>query len=549
MRLSFVLPGRQALAEGDFPATQGLTVWEAARRLGAPLTIPCGGQGLCGKCAVRVEPAPPPTPDEERLLDAGQLAAGVRLACRCRPSTDTVVRREGIAVAPATAGLFPERVEVEAGQTGLGVAIDLGTTTLAAGCVDLGSGAVLATAQAANPQARYGDDVLARLGYALKGAAAREELRRVILEGLNRLLGEVAAGAGVGLAQVGRAVVVGNPAMHHLLLGLEVASLARAPHRPASVEVRQPPAGTVGLALGEGVPVYLPPLVDGFVGADAVAVALAEGLLLGRPAPDPRLALDLGTNGELVLATPAGVYACSTAAGPAFEGAGLRCGMRAGPGAVVTVEPGTPLTVHTLGGAPARGLAGSGALGTAATLLALGALAPNGRLRAAAELPEPPWPGLAERLITLADGQRAVVLVPGEETATGEPVLLTQTDLRQLQLAKGAVRAAVEVLFRRSGVRAGDLHAILFAGAFGHGLAAESALATGLIPPVPAARLRAVGHAAWRGAALLLGNPSLRPRVEWAARRLGHLALADDPDFPALYLAALDFPALAGVVE
>ncbi|MDI6869736.1 MAG: ASKHA domain-containing protein [Bacillota bacterium] len=539
MRLSFVLPEGEAPVEGDFPLGRGVTVWEAARRLGLPLAVPCGGQGLCGKCAVRLHPAPPPTPRERRLLTAEQLARGTRLACLCQPEESAVVQVEEAPPSPRPAAAFPAVVPVDPGQEGWGVAVDLGTTTLSAGCVDLATGAVLAAATASNPQVQYGDDVLARLGYALKGPAAREELRRAVLEGLNALIAKVAAEAGVPVERLESAVVVGNPAMHHLLLGLEVTHLARAPHQPVSLEARDEAAAALGLSLAEEVRVYLPPLVGGFVGSDALAMGLAEGLLTpgGR-----RLAVDLGTNGEALLATPDGVYACSTAAGPAFEGGGLRCGLRAGPGAVVAVEPGRPLTVHTLDGSAPRGLAGSGVLSAAATLLALGALTPNGRLRSPDELPESPWPGLAERLVALPGGLRAAVLVPAGETATGADLVLTQNDLRHLQLAKGALRAGVEALLRRAGVDAGELDEVLLAGAFSQGLLPENALATGLLPPVAAARVRAVGNAAWRGAALLLGRPSLREQAAEAAGRIVHVPLADDPDFAALYLAALDFP-------
>jgi uncharacterized 2Fe-2S/4Fe-4S cluster protein (DUF4445 family) len=187
-------------------------------------------------------------------------------------------------------------------------------------------------------------------------------------------------------------------------------------------------------------------------------------------------------------------------------------------------------------------LAGSGALAAAATLLALGALAPNGRVREASELPHPPWPGLAERLLSPEGGPRAVVLADAAETG-GEPVLLTQGDLRQLQLAKGAVRAAVEVLLRRAGVELEQVAEVLLTGAFGRGLTPEATLAVGLLPPLPAERLRVVGNGAWRGAALLLAAPSLRDRVAHAAARIGYLNLAEDPEFPGAYLSALDFPA------
>lgn len=545
MRLRFLDHGGRLLAEGEFPAGEGLTLWEAARRLGVPLSLPCGGHGLCGKCAVQVDPAPEPTVEERRLLSPPELGRGTRLACLCRPGRDAVIRpgaafqAQGLAGGPPPqAPAYPDCVPVDPGQAGLGVAVDLGTTTVAAGCLDLATGKVLGVAEAPNPQARCGADVLARLGYALQSPIAATELRRVAGDGVRKAIGAAAQQAGVAPPRLQRAVVVGNPAMHHLFLGLGVDSLATAPHEPASPVPREEPAATLGLPLAETARVYLPPLIGGFVGSDALAVGLAEDLL----APgSPRLALDLGTNGEVLLASPGGVFACSTAAGPAFEGAGLRCGMRAGPGAIVGVEPGEPLRLATIGGKPPRGLAGSGALAAVATLLVLGALAPDGRLRSVTEMPEPAWPGLSERLVELPGGLRAAVLVPAAASANAEDIVLTQQDVRQLQLAKGAVRAALTVLLARAGLDAADLEEVLLAGAFGQGLSLESALATGLLPPLAASRLRPVGNAAWRGAALLLGRPSLRPAAETAARRIKHLSLGADPEFASLYLSALNF--------
>ncbi|HHW13413.1 MAG TPA: DUF4445 domain-containing protein, partial [Firmicutes bacterium] len=501
MRLRFLDHAGRMAAEGDFPAGEGLSLWEAARRLRVALSIPCGGHGLCGKCAVQVDPAPEPTAGERRLLSAAELNGGIRLSCLCRPERDTTIRpaagfpgekapgRESPPPAPA----YPDRVPVDPGQAGVGAAVDLGTTTVAAGCVDLATGRVLGVAETPNPQARYGADVLVRLGYALQHPAAAAELRQAAGDGIRGAIAAAAEKAGVAPARLKRAVAVGNPAMHHLLLGLDVESLAKVPHEPAVNAPREEPAEALGLALAEEARVYLPPLIGGFVGSDALAVGLAEGLL----APGkPRLALDLGTNGEVLLASPGGVYACSTAAGPAFEGAGLRCGMRAEPGAIIGAEPGEPLRLTTVAGEPPRGLAGSGALATVATLVALEALSPDGRVRSPGELPGPAWPGLPERLVELPGGHRAVVLVPAAASATGEDIVLTQQDVRQLQLAKGAVRAALTVLLGRAGLDASDLEEVLLAGAFGQGLAPESALAAGLLPPIPASRLRPVGNAA-----------------------------------------------------
>ncbi|MGE5508590.1 MAG: ASKHA domain-containing protein [Chitinophagales bacterium] len=552
MKLAFVDAAGKEIARGEVAG--GETIWAAARRLGLPLPLPCGGQGLCGRCRVEVAPAPPPEAAETACLSVADLARGVRLACRCRPAEEATVRLLGDGTAaistPAAAGEgYPEWVPAGPGGSGFGVAIDLGTTTLVAGCVDLATGQVRGLAQAANPQSRHGDDLMTRLGYALTGPAALAELQRLAREAAGGATREACARAGVRPEDLRAAVVAGNPGMQHLFLGLAVERLARAPHQPALRGSLTLPAAAAGLPLAPEAAVYFPPPAGGFVGGDAVAAAAAEGFFTDSQGA-PRLLVDLGTNGEVLLSAGGRVYACSTAAGPAFEGGRLSCGVRAQPGAVVALAPGRPWRAQTVDGAPARGLAGSGALAAAALLVATGALAPSGRLAGPGEAARlATWPGLAERLTVLPDGERAAVIVPAGEGEGPAPVLLTQRDIRQLQLAKGAVRAGVETLLARAGLAAGDLEEVRLAGAFGQGLSAEVALATGLLPSVPAARIKPAGNAAWRGAARLLADPALRAPVEAAAREVVHVGLAGDMQFDAAYLHNLDFPPPPEVVK
>ncbi|MGE5674314.1 MAG: ASKHA domain-containing protein, partial [Mycobacterium leprae] len=354
-----------------------------------------------------------------------------------------------------------------------------------------------------NPQAVYGADLMSRLSHALGGEANRLALQEQVLEAVRQMLARLCRKAGVSPEAVTGATLVGNTAMHHLFLGLPVADLALAPYRPAVLAGYE--ATLPGLP-----PLYALPNVAGFVGADAVGAALAVGL---DETAATTLLVDIGTNGEMLLAHRGQIYACSAPAGPAFEGGEISQGMRANPGAIESVTfDGTRLAVGVIPGAPPRGICGSGLLDAAAALLQSGWMEHTGRL------------------------------VSGQAVALTEGVNLTQKDIRSLQLAKGAIRSGIDLLLHVAGIEPAQVEAIRLAGAFGNYLRPESALAIGLLPPVPPERVVPVGNSAAAGAKLALLSAAARERAEALAARVQHIDLATHPDFEEIFMVALDFP-------
>jgi len=420
-----------------------------------------------------------------------------------------------------------------------GMAFDIGTTTLVGYLMDLGTGKVVAVASRANPQAAYGDDVVARIEYCGRSEDGARRLHDLVVGALNEMVAEACRKAAVKPSVVYEATVVGNTTMNHLLLRLPVAPIARAPFVAAAASAHSVSARDLGLRIHPRGRVYTAPLVASFVGADTVGVILATGM---HTSDRLRLAIDIGTNGEIVLGTRERLLACSTAAGPAFEGARIRYGMRAATGAIdhVDLEDGR-LVLHTIDEAPAIGLCGTGLIDAVAALLEAGVVDPSGRMRARGDAGALA-PSLARRIIG-ADGETGFVLADKDETHSGHPILLTQRDIREVQLAKGAMAAGVAVLLDEYGARAADIEEVLLAGAFGNFIRPERALAIGLIPPVPIEKVRFVGNAAGSGARMLLVNRDLRRVADDVARGVEHVELSRRPDFQARFAEAMFFPA------
>jgi uncharacterized 2Fe-2S/4Fe-4S cluster protein (DUF4445 family) len=387
----------------------------------------------------------------------------------------------------------------------VGLALDVGTTSMVGALLDLRTGEELAAESRPNPQAMHGADLMSRLAHATAGSGeGARELQLLALAAVRQMLERLCSKAGVKPYAVTACSFVGNTAMHHLFLGLDVSGLAVAPYTPAVTDGYM--ARLPGLP-----PLYALPNIAGFVGADAVAAGLAAGIDL--PNQETVLVVDIGTNGEMLLRHRGQVYACSAPAGPAFEGGEISQGMRANPGAIeaVTFADGR-LQVKTIAGAPAKGICGSGLLDAVAALRAAGLVDAGGRIVSGS----------------------TVELAPG--------VALTQKDVRALQLAKGAIRSGIDLLLTVAGVSAADLDAILLAGAFGNYLRRDSAVAIGLLPPVPVDRVRPIGNAAAAGAKLALLSRGARARAEALGRGARHIDLATHPDFEEIFFAALNFP-------
>jgi len=506
---------------------------------------------------------PPPSledqrPDFERLSEAsGRTGAGLEAGAEAIAplavlrGLPPVLRQNSWHVGAVWQG--PRLLRVDPWRSGgrsAGLAVDLGTTTVAGALVDLRTGENLAVAACANPQSAMGDDVISRIERAAAGDEGRRGLAERAAGAIDGLLEETCRQAGLGPDSVHRIAVAGNTTMQHLLLGLDASAIAAAPFVATGRRGMELPAGEAGLrACGPGVPLLLLPCVSAYVGGDIVAGLLAEGVH-GRAGRG--LFLDVGTNGEMALAADGRTWACSTAAGPAFEGARIRCGTRASSGAIPAVSwEGGALRVATIHRAPPAGLCGTGLLDAVATLLDLGVVDETGRLLDGGEYAES-FPGAAPDILgrlVERDGGPAFVLARGEPEAggaaagEGREVYLTQRDIREFQLAKGAIAAGAQVMLQEAGIAWDGLDTVWLAGGFGNWLRPASALRVGLLgPSLPVGRIAFVGNAALAGARLYLISRAERREAERLRREVVYRELSGRPDFQQAFALEMMFP-------
>jgi uncharacterized 2Fe-2S/4Fe-4S cluster protein (DUF4445 family) len=458
--------------------------------------FPCGGTGTCGGCGVRLLAGTLPISSEDQAwFRPDEIATGWRLACQARAEEPLVLEcgqgRMDI--------LTDDTLLSGEGKRGLGIAIDLGTTTIAAQMIDLESGRVLGVCTAMNPQTQAGADVMSRIRAVLMGA----DLTRMVRAELGAMASKLAGGRAQEICDV---LIVGNTVMHHLFCGLDVEPLASAPFFTPHLEARCFKPADLGWPLPAGCTIRFAGCIGGFVGADILAGIIASGL-----AEEEGLAalIDLGTNGEIAIGNRHGVVCASTAAGPAFEAGWIRMGMRAAPGAIAHVAAvDGALHASVIGDGEPRGICGSGVVDAVAAGLESGAILPSGRV---------------------ANGTK-IFPVYGN-------VSLFQSDIRELQLAKAAIAAGFSLLLDRLGASARDLRSIYLAGAFGNYLRIESAVRVGLIE-APMELIHAAGNTALRGAKMMLlakNDPPL-PEIE-------HVCLASIEGFQDRFVACMGFPA------
>lgn len=565
---------------------EGTNLLEAQILAGLHPNAPCGGQGKCGKCLVRVkqsgqepkimkaccetvrEDVTVELLEEEALhvLTGGTARLGGlspelrRLSLKLPARRDhwecsewerlcLALREAGISEGPAaertpdlrvarllarlggnregdlTAVLSGNRIldlygGDERDRRLLAAAFDIGTTSIAGYLLDLESGEQLATSSAVNPQVSFGADVIQRADHALEGGLA--ELSRCIRQEVDAMLGRLCGQAGTRREDVYQVSLVGNSCMHHLFLGMLPESLVHAPYQPVFRDAIRIPADSLGVHAGEGAEMLWLPLIAGFVGADTVGGLLATRLGEEEPLT---LLIDIGTNGELVLGNRKQRIACSTAAGPALEGAKISCGMRGADGAIehVRVEDGK-LRCQVIGGGRAVGICGSGLIDAIASLLELGVLDESGKLEGNGEV----------------QGQPVYYLTQPDSQGLG--VSLSQRDIREVQLAKGAIAAGIRLLAERLGVKLTDVKRVYLAGAFGTYLDPANACRIGLIPGELLDRLQAVGNAAGEGAKQVVRQREALPRARQLAAETEFLELASLPQFQDAFVDELEFP-------
>ncbi len=504
----------------------GQTLLAAAQAAGVGLASVCGGAGTCEECRIRLASGQlsPPTLAEQAALGAEALAGGFRLACQAEPLGDTVVD------VPPESLTAAQRLQLEGCELHVrpdpavavpgahGLAVDVGTTKLAAYLVSLETGQTVARSGAMNPQIAYGEDVISRIAYAGSAPGGARQLQSVLIEAINELLSDLCRTAAVRPEQVLDAAVVGNTAMHHLFAGLPVEQLGRAPFSPATTEPVRIPAAELGLALGPDARVYLPPVVAGYVGADHLAMLLATGAWRSAR---PTVALDIGTNTEISLIVNGKVTCCSCASGPAFEGAHIHEGMRAAPGAIERARWSEGrLLWQSIEDRPPVGICGSGILDVVAALQDAGMLRPTG---------------------VLIGPRPEIVLVPAAEGGLGRDLVVTRRDVHEVQLAKSAIRAGIEVLLTDAGLGSEQIEDFVVAGAFGTYLDLRSALRIGMFPPLPLDRFRQVGNAAGTGAQQMLVSVAERRAAEGLACQIGYVELTLRPEFTGLFMKHLSF--------
>lgn len=414
-----------------------------------------------------------------------------------------------------------------------GIAIDLGTTTIAAALVQLSKGETIARKGSLNPQRIHGLDVVTRLHYGGSSSAKLHELQTLVNSELSWLAEELLAAAGVASGEVDRAAIAANPAMTHLLLGLPIDTLAHPPYRPRLTGAHS--LRTKELGWGADFPLYVFPSPGGFVGGDTVAFLYGLGFPEPRaPNPEPALFLDLGTNGEIVLLADGKLSATSAAAGPAFEGGSLACGMAALPGAICSVEAHAGrLVTASVDNVPPKGLCGSGVLDTVALLLNEGLLDATGRLLHPAESSSP----LSSRLQEIGKEVHFVIYRDAKIM-----LALSQEDIRQIQLAKGAVRAGMEVLFERAGIAAKDLKKIVLTGSFGASLRRESLKTVGVLTESMLKNTGFVREGALTGVIRALTDSDSTEQIAKLAGTLKISPLSGTPLFEQYFMEYIDFP-------
>lgn len=644
----------------------GMTLLEAARRLGVEIESICGGHQTCRKCKIFVEAGDfakfgiqsspdhltPPGERETKYAERYNFEPGARMSCACQVTGDVVIRvpeesqtrkqvvRKAAGVARtilvdpimrlyyvelpmphlkdhrgdwerlqdelrSVHGLDNLRIDVTmlralqptlaAGNRALtvtvwngqevvrvqpgfhddiyGVAVDVGTTTVAGHLCHLRTGEVLATASRMNPQVPYGEDLMSRVSYAMMNADGTERMHTAIIDGLNSMLNELSEQSGIQSTDIVEMVVVGNTTMHHLLLGVNPRELGGAPFSLVTHNALDVKARDLAIHLAPGGNIHVPPCEAGHVGADNVGVLVAEA---PYDQDDNVLILDIGTNGEILLGNRQRVLSASSPTGPAFEGAQIMHGMRAAAGAIerVRIDPenlgvrykiigrdewiesaefgmqNAELEDATPPSDPrearrrkrdeilnptlrASGICGSGIIEAIAELFKAGVIAPNGRLVAIDHVRL--RTGLGE-----GGGKAEFVLVWPHETSTGREIVVHSDDIRAIQLGKAALYAGAKLLMQRLGLTRADK--IILAGGFGSYIDPTHAMILGLIPDCELDQVQAVGNAAGDGARMMLLDKSKREEAKWAARWVTYIETAVEPSFQAEFVGALDLP-------
>lgn len=494
---------------------EGTTILQAARELGVAIESPCGGVRKCGKCKVLVAKGNDHMlqAEENELLTEQEIARGMRLACCCKVKSDMVVMVPNIfAARNNNQAQRPIQGKQQTGGT-FGVVVDVGTTTMEVHVVDLHTYQIRKKLKAYNPQIPYGADVIARITYAVGKEGREEQLQEVLHHGIDQMIREAVEGVGQSVEEIEKIVIVGNTTMSYCVSCTSLKSLAKAPFSLLYEGGCFHKASDIGILPETKAKVFVGPNIGGHVGSDAFAGLLATGVL-GKDGC--YLLVDIGTNGEILFSDHGTIYACSTAAGPAFEGAGLSYGMRAQTGAITkAVVKEKQIVCQVEGNTSPIGISGSGCIDVLAAMLELGILEETGYLKEQYCFPK------------------------GYEVAKN--VYLSKEDIRQIQLAKAAIYAGILSLLKVAGKRIEEVDQMYLAGAFGSNLDVKNAIAIGLLPNIPISKVQYVGNAAITGAKEMLRG--LENGEEWkqTCKKIQHVELANLDGFQETFIGAINF--------
>lgn len=580
----------------------GKNLWEVLTLAGFPTDGTCSGRGSCGKCKVQVTGQVSSMKEPERnFLLPDEFNRGERLACQCtilgpasvslpgiydiksgnyaplmnpNPDVNRVSYRRVLlpGLDPETPMAIHRRLKTALGETELhvplsslerlsridrqgrpvldltallldgqavevarerpsayGLVLDLGSTSLLAALIDMSNGDIAAVSSQPNLQRVYGADIISRISYCMENSDGQSNLHQILINNVNSMIEDLLMTSGAEAEDVYETIIVGNPVMLHLFINLSVAGLASYPYHGLFVDELVLPASSINLCVNQLGKLILLPQAGGYIGADTVSCLLT----IPDWSKSSFILIDIGTNGEVVVGNRGELWAASAAAGPALEGGHIRCGMRAAEGAIdkVIFNEGEGLTFRVIGETLPRGLCGSAIIDTTAAMLKAGWIDEYGTVT-----PK----GLTEAAIQPGGSGDEIVISVSQE-GSQPAVVFTQEDIRQVQLAKSAIRTAVDLLMEQAGLAPDDIQQIYLAGAFGHYLNPASIIGIGLIPKFNLDLIRPIGNAAASGAIAALLSPTKRREASKIQGQIKLVELAEHPDFQDRFLQNLNF--------
>lgn len=499
---------------------------------------PCSGKGTCGKCKVKVESGNGGnvSETEQRFLKEEEIRNGIRLACLVTVKEDLELSllKEESKGKVMTSGYVPDFVKTF--REGYGIAVDIGTTTVVTELVDLRDGSILAQDSMINAQKQFGLDVLTRITYEYEHPETGiRELQSAIVTALDQMIRNMCHKADIKEHEIREMDVAANCTMLHMLLGADARPIGRAPYQPVFLEARTCRAGEIGLQCAKDAVLYCLPSVSSYIGADIVAGAYVCGL---QKEKGNVLFIDIGTNGEIVLASGGRLLCCSCAAGPALEGMNITCGMRAAEGAVEDIritDQGNQISV--IGEGTPEGLCGSGILAAVKELLKAKMIKKTGAFIKKDSLQPEDY---RYPLIRMNGTKREFLICEKPE------VYVTQGDIRQVQLAKGAILSGFLALLNKVGISMEELEKVLIAGQFGAHLPAESLVGTGILPESVKEKIHYIGNSSKTGAYMTLMAEDIKKEVEELAQKMEYMELAETENYERLFTDSMIFPETEG---